>query len=238
MAESVFEIHPAADLFPMLSDEELHELATSIKLHGLREKIQILPAEEKGKFAILDGRNRFQALQLAGVSEKDILEKHSKIIDLKPLDATPGEYVSMANIERRNLTRAQRRELAGKLAIMIQEEQKDKPREEQIDALSKAAKAAGVSRRTAATSAGEQKGRSSAGPGTKKVGVLPGVANAQLGKLHATLERLGHNWSMTLLEETKANLTKCLDKVNDLIEKKQEAEAKKDAEADGANEQQ
>jgi hypothetical protein len=232
--ETMFGIHPAADLFPMLDDTEMHELQQSVILHGLREKIKILPdPAQKGKWLILDGRNRFAAMRAAGISEKDILQKHAEIIILDRTKSTPAEYVSMANLERRNLNRQQRKELAGKIAIMIQEEQKDKPREEQIDALSKAAKSAGVSRRTAATAAGEQKGRSSAGPGTKKVGVLPGVANAQLGKIAATLDRLGHNWSMTLLNETKANCETVLAKLNSLIEKKAAEDAKKDAEDAG-----
>lgn len=236
--ETIFTTHPAAELFPMLSEDELHELTQSVKLHGLREKIMILPdPDTKGHFQILDGRNRFAALKEAGISEKDILEKHSKLIDLKPLKSTAEEYVAMANLERRNLNRQQRKELAGKLAIMIQEAQKNKPRDEQIDALSSAAKAAGVSRRTAATSAGQQRGRSTAGPGTKSPNVLPGVANAQLGKLAGTLDRLGHNWPMGLLVETKENCEKVVAKLNTLIEKRAAADAAADA-ADAAQENQ
>jgi hypothetical protein len=139
----------------------------------------------------------------------------------------------MANLERRNLNRQQRRELAGKIAIMIQEEQKEMPREEQIDALSKAAKVAGVSRRTAASAVGDAKGQQRSSGNKKAVGVLPGVANAQLGKLAATLERLGHNWSATLLEETKENAGKIVAKCEDLLAKKAEEDAAKDA-ADAA----
>jgi len=237
LEETMFSVHAAADLFPMLDEGEMHELQQSVILHGLREKIKILPDPEKpaGNWLILDGRNRFAAMRAAGISEKEILGKYSEIIQLDRTKSTPAEYVSMANLERRNLNRQQRRELAGKIAIMIQDEQKEKPREEQIDALTKAAKAAGVSRRTAASAAGEIKGKGqSRSSGTKKVGVLPGVANAQLGKIGATLDRLGHNWSLTLLEETKENARKIVAKCEDLIAKKAEEDAAKDA-AEAAN---
>jgi ParB-like chromosome segregation protein Spo0J len=222
----LFEIHPAAAIFPMLTDTELNELAASVEAHGLREKIAIIPnPAAKGKWLVLDGRNRLGALRLLKINDKKILEEHVRIVDLKPMNATPEEYVLMANIERRNLTQEQRRSLAGKLAIMLSEAQKDLPKEERIDALSEAAKKAGVSRRTAATAkkaaGGTKKVKKSA---AKKVGVLPGVANAQLGKIAQTLERLGHNWPMGLLEETKANTEKIVTKLDELIAKKKAEE--------------
>jgi hypothetical protein len=73
------------------------------------------------------------------------------MINLETLRCSVEEYVLMANIERRNLTQSQRRGLAGKLAVMYEEQQKDKPKEDKEDSLSQAAQAAGVSRRTAAT---------------------------------------------------------------------------------------
>jgi hypothetical protein len=224
----MFEVHPAAGIFPMLSDEELTELANSINVHGLREKIAIIPnPAEKGKWLVLDGRNRLQALRLLKVDDKKILSDHIRIVDLKPMNATPEEYVLMANIERRNLTREQRKALAGKLAVMLAEAQKDLPKAERIDALSEAAKKAGVSRRTAATASGKiknPKGQKKAAAKKKAAGVLPGVANAQLGKISETLNRLGHNWPMGLLVETKANVEKVSLKLDDLIAKKKAEE--------------
>jgi len=225
----LFEIHPAAGIFPMLSDEELMELANSINVHGLREKIGVIPnPAEKGKWLVLDGRNRLQALRMLKVDDKKILADHIRIVDLKPMNATPEEYVLMANIERRNLSREQRKSLAGKLAIMLAEAQKDLPKEERIDALSEAAKKAGVSRRTAATAkkaAGGTK-KTKASGAKKKAGVLPGMANAQLGKISETLTRLGHNWPMGLLVETKANVEKISLKLDELIAKKKAEETK------------
>lgn len=54
--------HPAADVFPMRSDEEIKELADDIREHGLRE-----PVVETIDGRILDGRARLAACDLAGV---------------------------------------------------------------------------------------------------------------------------------------------------------------------------
>lgn len=135
-------VHPAADIFPMMDDRELKELAESIKKHGLREKLVVTT-----EGILVDGRNRFAAMNLAEIGVKD---SHVTIVDFDEAPYTVEEYVVMANIERRNLNRTQRRELAGKLALMMEAAQEDKPREEKVDTTAKAADIAGVSRRTAA----------------------------------------------------------------------------------------
>jgi hypothetical protein len=136
-------VHPAADLFPMMPENELKELAESIKKHGLRERLTVTTDG-----VLLDGRNRYAAMQLAEIG---LTDRHVEIIDFDTMPYSEEEYVAMANIERRNLTREQRRELAGKLAVMMEKQQKDLPKEEQVDTTKAAAEKAGVSRRTAAT---------------------------------------------------------------------------------------
>lgn len=67
-------VHPAADLFPMMSDPELRELADDIKAHGLQEPLVLWQdnrAEARGKDGpfttyLLDGRNRLAALKMLG----------------------------------------------------------------------------------------------------------------------------------------------------------------------------
>jgi hypothetical protein len=49
-------VHPAADLFPMMPDDELDELAADIEKHGLRQAIDFQGDE------LLDGRNRLAAI--------------------------------------------------------------------------------------------------------------------------------------------------------------------------------
>jgi hypothetical protein len=136
-------IHPSAEMFPMMPDDELRELAVSIEKHGLREKLVV---DTDG--VLIDGRNRYRAMQLARlrIEASDITVKN-----FDNLPYTVDEYIVMANIERRNLTRQQRRELAGKLAVHLEKAQEEKPKAEKQDTTEAAAKAAGVSRRTAAT---------------------------------------------------------------------------------------
>ena len=58
---SKISVHPAADLFPMLSDTELADLAKDIKQHGLVHPVVMF------KGMLLDGRNRLAACKLAEV---------------------------------------------------------------------------------------------------------------------------------------------------------------------------
>ena len=47
-------IHEATNLFPMMPEKELDELAADIAEHGLRQPIAVI--EREGGFALLDGR--------------------------------------------------------------------------------------------------------------------------------------------------------------------------------------
>ena len=58
-------VFPAADVFPMMADDELEVLAADIKANGLRE----LPVAAKvdDAWMLIDGRNRRAACKIAGV---------------------------------------------------------------------------------------------------------------------------------------------------------------------------
>lgn len=64
-------VHPTADLFPMMSDDELKVLGEDIRKHGLTDHIIFwAPSEdsyEKGGGYLLDGRNRLEAMERAGL---------------------------------------------------------------------------------------------------------------------------------------------------------------------------
>jgi hypothetical protein len=65
-------VHPAAELFPLMSEAELHELAQDIKKNGLRtEIVTYSEADDRGRClhspVLLDGRNRLDALALLGL---------------------------------------------------------------------------------------------------------------------------------------------------------------------------
>lgn len=98
--------HPYADIFPKLAEAELRELAEDIKTNGQREKIW------KYKGQILDGRNRFNACMLAGVT--------AQFRDFRGTDAEALALVVSANMVRRHLTFEQRAIAAAKLSTIQQ----------------------------------------------------------------------------------------------------------------------
>ena len=85
-------IHPSADLFPMMSEAELEDLAADITANGLVHPIMI--DDEK---QIVDGRNRLAACKIAKVEPK-----FEKLNGRDPL-----AYIVSANLQRRNLTKGQ-----------------------------------------------------------------------------------------------------------------------------------
>jgi ParB-like chromosome segregation protein Spo0J len=99
------EFHPLSQIFPMMAEAELAELAEDIKVHGLRESIELY--EDK----IIDGRNRFAACEMAGV------EPHFMPIG-PPNEAAALAYVISKNLKRRHLTTSQRAAIATELANM------------------------------------------------------------------------------------------------------------------------
>jgi len=113
----VLPVHPAAELFPLMSPDELRELGEDIKNRGLQIPILIRGDE------LLDGRNRLDAMELVGVPFQ--LTKEDFGWDLK---VGPDQYrverlfdwsdpyaaVISANIHRQ-LTAEQKRELIAKL---------------------------------------------------------------------------------------------------------------------------
>lgn len=96
-----FTTHPLADLFPMMTDAEIGELADDIRKNGQRQKI-VLHRDEAGQLSILDGRNRFQACKRADVPmEVEVYGGESTTSALLA-------FVLSANLHRRQLSTSQR----------------------------------------------------------------------------------------------------------------------------------
>lgn len=93
------EAHPVADLFPMLPDDELKDLAVSIATDGLLHPIVL---DDEGR--ILDGRNRFAACELASVDPVFVT------YDGKD----PDGYALTVNLSRRHLSKGQAAMIAAK----------------------------------------------------------------------------------------------------------------------------
>ena len=96
-------IHPAAEIFPMLSDEELDSLAVDIKTHGLRHPLVMHDRE------LLDGRNRLAACKIAGVAPSFVEYEGD----------SPVSFVISVNIKRRQLDASQRACVAVEIMPML-----------------------------------------------------------------------------------------------------------------------
>jgi hypothetical protein len=90
------EAHPDAAIFPMMDADELASLAADIKANGQRFPIVIGKFEDRE--VIVDGRNRFEACQIAEVEPKfEQLNGHD-----------PKAFILSVNIKRRHMTAGQR----------------------------------------------------------------------------------------------------------------------------------
>ena len=102
-------IHPAAELFPPMTEPEFLGLKEDIREHGQREAIVVWKGD------LIDGRHRLRACRELGI-EPEIAE----LMD----ETDPWQYVVSHNLHRRHLTTAQRSMVADKLASLKRGEKK------------------------------------------------------------------------------------------------------------------
>lgn len=104
-----YPVHPAADLFPMMSPEELQALGEDIKQNGLMSAIVLWTDDGRDSPTyVLDGRNRLDAMEAVGIDTGKFLS--DDWADTRS-DADPWTFVVSANLRRRHLTLEQRVEL-------------------------------------------------------------------------------------------------------------------------------
>jgi ParB-like nuclease domain len=101
-----YRVHPVASLFPLMTGEELEELARDITANGL---LHPLVVDAEGQ--LIDGRNRLAACEIAKVEPR--------FEQLNGRD--PLAYIVSANLNRRNLTKGQQ---AMALAMIYPEPEK------------------------------------------------------------------------------------------------------------------
>ena len=134
----VLPIHPAAELFPRMSPDELKALGEDIhKKNGLLMPVTVWKAQKHFPPQLLDGRNRLDAMEAFGftIDAENVGTDSDPAIRLwmegpededwrAPIEVIevrrdhgidPYVYVIGANIHRRHLTGEQRRELIAKL---------------------------------------------------------------------------------------------------------------------------
>lgn len=96
-----YDVHPVANIFPMMSKSEFESLKDDIKEHGLRESIVFW------KGMLVDGRNRLKACEELGIEPDE-----SELMD----ETDPVAWVISHNLHRRHLSESQRSMVAAKLA--------------------------------------------------------------------------------------------------------------------------
>jgi hypothetical protein len=107
---SDYKVHPVADLFPMLPDDELRDLAEDIKARG---QLQPIVLDKAG--AILDGRNRFAACKLAGVEPEFVAYEGDD----------PDGYALAVNISRRHMTKGQQAIVVARSCLVSKQKMRD-----------------------------------------------------------------------------------------------------------------
>jgi hypothetical protein len=100
----IYEFHPFANAFPMMTDQEHAALVADIKASGLRELI----TRYDGK--LLDGRNRDKACRELGIEPT--------YVEFDGDDAAALAFVISRNLMRRQLTASQRAMVADKLTTL------------------------------------------------------------------------------------------------------------------------
>jgi hypothetical protein len=143
----VVPIHPAAELFPRLSDAELVELGEDIRK---TKRLRFAPVVQEGadrKTRLLDGISRLDAMERVGIRFEITETKRSLYLiildedielpgdgfDYLHKDEDPYAYVASVNAHRRHLTAEKKRELIANLL-------KEKPARSNL-AIAKLAKA-------------------------------------------------------------------------------------------------
>lgn len=106
---SDLEYHPIANIFPLIEDQEFADFVEDIRTRGLADPIVLLDG------AILDGRNRYRALQelRPGLTPPD---EPSFFIEFDGTD--PLAFVISKNLKRRHLNIPQRADVAAKMATL------------------------------------------------------------------------------------------------------------------------
>lgn len=118
-------IHPAAELFPLIEGQAFDELKADIAKHGQREPVVFFRNQ------LLDGRNRARACDELGLqlSECELDE-----------DQDPVAYVLSANLHRRHLSSSQRGMVALELEKLLKPAAKERQKASGGDRKSKDAK--------------------------------------------------------------------------------------------------
>jgi hypothetical protein len=100
----VIKVHPAAAVFPRMSDAEMRQLAEDIRDNGLQNPVTTWIDPHNNVEWVIDGRNRLDAMEMVGIDFRNHLNR------------TDGNNIASRvialNIKRRHLTAIERAALA------------------------------------------------------------------------------------------------------------------------------
>ncbi len=106
------QFHEAANIFPMMTDEEANSLLDDIRERGQQYAIELYDGK------ILDGRNRYLACLKLGI-ECDTTDVTADVDD-------PVKHVLSANLHRRHLTASQKAMIGDKARELFDKRAKDR----------------------------------------------------------------------------------------------------------------
>jgi hypothetical protein len=106
----VLPIHPACELFPLMTPAELRALGEDIRANKPQFPIATWFDPMRKVELLVDGRNRLDAMEKVGLPTAEVMSCRSRLTCIDPWD-----FVVSANIKRRHLTAEQKRELIAKL---------------------------------------------------------------------------------------------------------------------------
>src|SRR5262245_16914658 len=110
-----YKVHPKADIFPLLPEDELRKLGEDIKANGLKEAITLFRSGEDAdaeNVVILDGRNRLAAIELVGLNIDNEWPRRANCFPaVRWIHRDPEAFVISKNIHRRHLTKEQQADL-------------------------------------------------------------------------------------------------------------------------------
>jgi len=104
----VIKVHPAADMFPLIEGAEFAALVEDVRQHDLRTPMTVWEDVSTGTQSLLDGRNRLRALIASG---RELHDYYFHVVGHCESTRDPYAYVLSANVHRRHLTPAQKRDL-------------------------------------------------------------------------------------------------------------------------------
>ena len=127
-----YQVHPAANVLPMLDGEEFQNLVDSIRQYG-----QLHPVDVDGN-VLLKGRNRARAIEMLKAEGVDI---SLKTVERKPIrGGTHAEFIKICHLLHRHMTVDQRAMAAAQFVKQIENERRERQKQTRFQPGHKAGK--------------------------------------------------------------------------------------------------